>query len=73
MQSIFKFGNHFIGGISLMHIKLANTYSLLITFMLLHLNIDILHYPQYGFRVGFSVGNGEIFFKIQAGIQARSY
>ena len=64
MKSIFKFGNHFIGGISLMYIKPANTYSLLVTFMLLHLTIDILN---YGIRVGFSIGDGEIFFKVQAG------
>ena len=70
MESIFKFGNHFIGGISLMYIKPANTYTLLVTFMLLHLTVDILH---YGFRIGFSIGDGEIFFKIQTGIQARSY
>ena len=67
---MFKFGNHFIGGISLMYIKPVNTYSLLITFMLLHLNIDMLH---YGLRVGFSIGDGEIFFKVQTGIQTRPY
>ena len=70
MKSIFKFGNHFIGGISLMYIKPSNAYSLLITFMLLHLTIDILN---YGIRVGFSIGDGEIFFKVQTGIQTRSY
>ena len=70
MESMFKFGNHFIGGISLMYIKPANTYTFLATFMLLHLTIDIMH---YGLRVGFSVGDGEIFFKIQTGIQTRSY
>ena len=64
MHSMFKFGNHFLGGISLVYIKPVNTYSLLITFICLHLVIDILH---YGIRIGFSIGDGEIFFKIQAG------
>ena len=64
MHSMFKIGNHFLGGISLMYIKPANAYSLLVTFMLLHLSIDMLH---YGFRIGFSIGNGEVFFKVQAG------
>ena len=64
MENIFKFGDHSIAGISLTYIKPANAYSLLVTFMLLHLTIDMLH---YGFRVGFSIGNGEVFFKIQAG------
>ena len=66
MQSIFKFGNHFLGGISLIYIKPINTYSLLVTFMLLHLTVDILH---YGLRIGFSIGNGEVFFKIHTGIR----
>ena len=73
MESIFKFGNHFLGGISLTHIKLANVYTLLVTFMLFHLTIDMYHHPKYGFRIGFSVGDGEVFFKIQTGIQTRSY
>ena len=66
MHSIFKFGNHFLGGISLMYIKPAKTHTLLITFMLLHLTIDIMN---YGLRTGFSIGDSEIFFKIQAGIK----
>ena len=64
MENIFKIGDHFLAGISLMYIKPANAYSLLVTFMLLHFTIDILN---CGIRVGFSVGNGEVFFKIQAG------
>ena len=64
MENIFKIGNHFLGGISLIYIESLKTYSLLVTFMLLHLEIDILH---YGFRIGFSIGNGEVFFKIQTG------
>jgi hypothetical protein len=69
MHSIFKFGNHFLGGISLIYIKPINTYSLLVTFMLLHLTIDILH---YGTRIGLSIGDGEIFFKVQAGTRLSS-
>ena len=64
MENIFKIGDHFFAGVSLMYIKPADAYSLLVTFMLLHLSIDILH---YGFRIGFSIGNGEVFFKIQTG------
>ena len=64
MENIFKLGDHFLAGISLTYIKPADTYSLLVTFMLLHLEIDMLH---YGFRIGFSIGNGEVFFKIQTG------
>jgi|TARA_R100000750_G_scaffold41336_1_gene26876 hypothetical protein len=64
MESIFKFGDHFFAGISLLYIKPINAYSLLVTFMLLHLTIDMLH---YGFRIGISIGNGEFFFKIQTG------
>tara|TARA_R100000501_G_C2542607_1_gene60700 strand:- start:335 stop:538 length:204 start_codon:yes stop_codon:yes gene_type:complete len=66
---MFKFGNHFLGGISLVHIKSINTYSLLITFICLHVSIDVLN---YGFRIGFSIGDGEIFFKIQAGTRLSS-
>ena len=69
MQSMFKLGNHFLGGISLMYIKPINTYSLLVTFMLLHLTVDILH---YGLRIGFSIGDGEVFFKVQAGTRLSS-
>ena len=69
MHSIFKFGNHFLGGMSLIYIKPVNTYSLLVTFMLLHLTIDILH---YGTRIGLSIGDGEIFFKVQAGTRLSS-
>ena len=64
MENIFKFGDNFFAGISLLYIKPINAYSLLITFMLLHLTIDMLH---YGFRIGISIGNGEFFFKIQTG------
>ena len=64
MKNIFKIGDHFLAGISLSYIEPANAYSLLITFMSLHLSIDMLH---YGFRISFSIGNGEIFFKIQTG------
>ena len=64
MESIFKVGNHFLGGISLIYIEPLKAYSLLVTFMLLHFTLDILN---YGIRVGFSIGNGEVFFKIQAG------
>ena len=64
MESIFKVGNHFLGGISLVYIEPLKTYSLLVTFMLLHFTIDILN---CGIRVGFSIGNGEVFFKIQTG------
>ena len=64
MENIFKIGDHFLAGISLMYIKPANAYSLLVTFMLLHFTLDILN---YGIRVGFSIGNGEVFFKVQAG------
>ena len=66
MHTIFKFGDHCLAGISLMYIKPANAYSLLVTFMLLHFTIDILN---CGIRVGFSVGNGEVFFKIHTGIR----
>jgi hypothetical protein len=66
VENIFKIGDHFLAGISLMYIKPANAYSLLVTFMLLHLSIDMLH---YGFRIGFSIGNGEVFFKIHTGIR----
>ena len=69
MQNIFKIGNHFLGGISLIYIKPINTYSLLITFICLHISIDVLN---YGFRIGFSIGDGEIFFKIQAGTRLSS-
>ena len=64
MECIFKIGNHFLGGISLIYIESLKTYSLLITFILLHLSLDILN---NGIRIGFSIGNGEVFFKIQAG------
>ena len=64
MEHIFKIGDHFLAGASLVYIKPANAYSLLVTFMSLHLTIDMLH---YGFRIGFSIGNGEVFFKVQAG------
>ena len=64
MENIFKIGDHFLAGISLSYIKPANAYSLLVTFMSLHLSIDMLH---YGFRIGFSIENSEIFFKIQTG------
>ena len=64
MENIFKIGDHFLAGISLMYIKPTNAYSLLVTFMLLHFTLDILN---YGIRVGFSIGNGEVFFKVQAG------
>ena len=64
MHTMFKFGDHCLAGISMMYIEPAKTYSLLVTFMLLHLTIDMLH---YGFRIGFSIGNGEVFFKVQAG------
>ena len=66
MHTIFKFGDHCLAGISLMYIKPANAYSLLVTFTLLHLSIDMLH---YGFRIGFSIGDGEVFFKIHTGIR----
>ena len=64
MEHIFKVGNHFLAGISLIYIESLKTYSLLVTFMLLHFTIDILN---CGIRLGFSIGNGEVFFKIQAG------
>ena len=64
MENIFKIGNHFLGGISLIYIESLKTYSLLVTFMLLHLTIDILN---RGIRIGFAIGDGEIFFKVQAG------
>ena len=64
METILKIGNHFLGGISLIYIEPLKAYSLLVTFMLLHLTIDVLH---NGFRIGFAIGNGEVFFKIQAG------
>ena len=70
MHNIFKLGNHFLCGISFMYIEPAKTHTLLITFMLLHLTIDVM---DYGLRIGFSIGDGEIFFKIQAGMQVRSY
>ena len=49
MQSMFKFGNHFIGGISLMYIKSMNTYSLLIIYKvfkdyLLHERYSIVNF-----------------------------
>ena len=64
MKHIFKVGNHFLAGISLIYIESLKTYSLLVTFMLLHLTIDILN---RGIRIGFAIGDGEIFFKVQAG------
>jgi len=64
MEHIFKVGNHFLAGISLIYIESLKTYSLLVTFMLLHLTIDILN---RGIRIGFAIGDGEIFFKVQAG------
>ena len=64
MKHIFKAGNHFFGGISLIYIEPLKAYSLLVTFMLLHLTIDILN---RGIRIGFAIGDGEIFFKVQAG------
>ena len=64
MKHIFKVGNHFLAGISLIYIEPLKAYSLLVTFMLLHLTIDILN---RGIRIGFAIGDGEIFFKIQAG------
>ena len=64
MESIFKVGNHFLGGISLIYIESLKAYSLLVTFMLLHFSLDILN---CGIRIGFSIGNGEVFFKVQAG------
>ena len=64
MKHIFKVGNHFLAGISLIYIESLKTYSLLVTFMLLHLTIDILN---LGIRIGFAIGDGEIFFKVQAG------
>jgi len=64
VKNIFKVGDHFLGGISLIYIESLKTYSLLVTFMLLHLTIDILN---RGIRIGFAIGDGEIFFKVQAG------
>ena len=64
MHTMFKFGDHCLAGISMMYIEPAKTYSLLVTFMLLHLTIDILN---RGIRIGFAIGDGEIFFKVQAG------
>ena len=66
MRNIFKIGNHFLGGISLIYIEPLKAYSLLVTFMLLHFTLDILN---CGIRVGFSIGNGEVFFKIHTGIR----
>ena len=64
MKHIFKVGNHFLGGISLIYIEPIKVYSLLLTLLALHMTIDVLN---YGFRIGFSIGDGEVFFKIQAG------
>jgi len=69
MHTMFKFGDHCLAGISMMNIEPAKTYSLLVTFMLLHITIDILN---YGFRIGLNIGDGEIFFKLQTGVKARS-
>ena len=66
MESIFKYGDHAITGISLMYIEPAKTYTFLMTFFFIHFSIDFMN---YGTRIGIGIGDGEIFFKIHTGIR----
>ena len=70
MKRLFKIGDHIFGGITLLYIKPAKSYTLMLTLFMVHLNISFV---DFGFRISFSIGSNEIFFKVQSGIfRARS-
>ena len=64
MKEIFKYGNHIAGGISLTYLESLQIYSFMITFLLVHFNID---QGNGTLRFGFSIGDHGIYFRFQIG------
>ena len=66
MDYIFKLGTHNIFGISLADIKPLRIRNFWITFLFVHFTIQ---YNRNKFRVGFMVGNRQMYFKIHVGLE----
>ena len=65
MIEVFKFGNHSILGMSGTYYKEFKTHQIIMTLAIFHLIIEI---PKNGFKLGFQIGNHQLYAKIDIGI-----
>ena len=67
MKDIFRLGDHTICGISLTYVKFNQLYMFMITLLLIHCTF---HISTTTFRIGISIGDHEVFVRINLGINS---